>query len=635
MDKKKEPLLAKASQEELEQLAGTIRQDLITSVTQTGGHLSSNLGTVELTLALHRVFDTAIDRLVFDVGHQCYGHKMLTGRKEAFATLRQHEGLSGFPKPSESPHDAFVAGHASNSVAVAVGMAKARELTGGDYDVIALLGDGALTGGLAYEGLAVGGQTKGQLLVILNDNGMSITKNVGGISTYLAKQRIKPQYLHFRRLYRRILGKNFLGRKIHSFNHGLKQAVKHSLLPSSMFEQMGFTYYGPVDGHDISLLTKLFTHAKEQDCPVLVHVRTIKGKGYPLAEKNPEAYHGISASSPTKNAQSHYGINKSSPTSGDALTSPPKTFSQVFGETMAEEGAAYPSLCGITAAMSTGTGMDLFAEKFPHRLYDVGIAEGCAITMAGGLAKEGAIPVFAVYSTFLQRAYDMMIHDVALQHLPVIFAVDRCGLVGEDGETHHGVFDLAFLSTVPNLTVLAPSSLGELKAMLTASIAQREGAVAIRYPRGTEGMFSSPYTGEAVDILETGTDITLISHGIHINHVLACSKLLKKEGFSPEVLKVNRLSSLEGEKILASLNKTGCLLVAEDVIAQGSLGENIASLVGKNNLKVQMSLVNTGNTFVSHGKVSILEKELGLDSKSLFLRSQEVLSQVEREKTKT
>lgn len=615
----KAPLLEHLSPQEALSLCQSLRKDLIASVSQTGGHLSSNLGTIELTVAIHRVFDTKTDRLVFDVGHQCYAHKMLTGRREDFPTLRQYQGIAGFPKPSESIHDAFVAGHASNSIAVALGMAQARALTEQDYAVIALLGDGALTGGLAYEGLAASGQLQGQMLVILNDNGMSITKNVGGVSNYLGKQRLKPQYLQFRRLYRSVLNKNTLGKKVHHMNHRIKQAVKHSLFPCSLFEQLGFTYYGPVDAHDLSALTKILAFAKEQETPVLLHVRSTKGKGYLPAENSPDAFHGVPAFDPTADT-----LQTKAPPSGE------KTFSKVLGETMVDLGQTVPELCGITAAMPTGTGLDIFGKAYPQRLYDVGIAEGCAVSMAGGLAKQGAVPVFAVYSTFLQRAYDMILHDVALENLHVIFAVDRCGLVGEDGETHHGVFDLAFLSTVPHLTLLAPSSLQELADMLRWAVLKAKGAVALRYPRGSQGKYTQGYSGEAVDVLQTGTDITLLSHGIHINHVIDCGEALAKQGISCEILKVNQISPLDTGRILDSVRKTGHLLLAEDVISTGSLGEQVSQAIATAGISVDIALVNSGESFVPHGKVSILEETIGLDLKSLVQTALEVLTDGER-----
>lgn len=604
------PLLEYYNKEQSALLCGELREELISSVAETGGHLSSNLGMVELTVAIHRVFDTGTDRLVFDVGHQCYIHKMLTGRREAMKMLRKQGGMAGFPKPSESEHDAFIAGHASNSVAVAVGMAKARDVLDEDYKVMALLGDGALTGGLAYEGLATGGGMSGQLLVILNDNGMSIDKSVGGIAHYLGAQRVKPQYLAFRKIYRSILGSNPLGRKIHQSNHKIKQAIKGSLFPSSFFEQLGFTYYGPVDGHDLEALTKMLGYAKEQNSPVLLHVRTIKGKGYEPAERSPDAFHGVSP----------FDVK-----TGELSTGGGKNFSKVFGETLVELAQTENKLCAITAAMPTGTGLNVFAEKYPERFIDVGIAEGCATSFMAGFSKQGAKPVFAVYSTFLQRAYDMLLHDVALEKLHCVIGVDRAGLVGEDGETHHGVFDVAFLSMVPSLTLLAPSSFQELKEMLTWAVRDATTPVAIRYPRGGEGAYRSGYSGKGMEKVREGSDITLVSYGMNLNDVIECSALLEEQGISAEVIKVNCLSPLDETLVVESVRKTGCLLVAEEVISLGCVGQRLATALWKEEISGKLSLVNLGEQFVTHGAVGKLKEMTGLSVNGLVKRSLELL----------
>ena len=419
------------------QLCQQLRVQMIQTVSKTGGHLASSLGVVEILVAVHRVFDLDVDRLVFDVGHQCYAHKLLTGRGSAMNTLRKFGGLSGFPKPHESRADAFIAGHASNSVSVALGMARARTVNKEDYSVLALIGDGALTGGLAFEGLADAGSSGEPLIVILNDNGMSITKSVGGVAAHLSQQRLKPQYLHLKKLYRSVTGKNAVGQAVYKVTHRAKKMVKDAILGYSMFEDMGFTYLGPVDGHDVSYLTRMLRYAKELNCPVLLHVKTVKGKGYTPAERQPDQFHGVGPFDVEKGL----AVSKA----GGA------NFSSVFGETMCQLAEEKPELVAITAAMRLGTGLDEFARRYPQRFFDVGIAEGHAVAMTGGLAKQGALPVFAVYSTFLQRGYDMLIHDMALQNLHGILAVDRAGLVGEDGETHHGVFDVGFLSTVPGM----------------------------------------------------------------------------------------------------------------------------------------------------------------------------------------
>ena len=488
-----EPLLSRLTDQEGEALCARMRQELVENVSKTGGHLASNLGAVELTVAIHRVFDTSVDRLVFDVGHQCYPHKMLTGRREKMSTLRQYGGIAGFPKPSESVHDAFIAGHASNSVAVALGMARARTMLEEDYKVIALIGDGALTGGLSYEGLSNAGECGQQILVILNDNGMSITPNVGGIADHLAKQRLKPQYLTFKKHYRRIMNANALGRAVYRVTHRIKQALKQTLLPCSMFEDMGFHYLGPVDGHNLPLLTKILRYAKELDEPVLLHVKTVKGKGFKPAEENPDSFHGVAPFDPA---------------TGKAKREAGENFSAVFGRTLTRLAGQDRRVCAVTAAMTGGTGLERFAQAFPDRFFDVGIAEGAAVSMAAGMAKQGALPVFAVYSTFLQRSYDMLLHDVAIDNLHVVLGVDRAGLVGDDGETHHGLFDVAYLDTVPNMTVLAPASFAELEVMLNRALFHLSGPVAVRYPRGGEGAYLGSGGEEPAEILRRGSDIT-------------------------------------------------------------------------------------------------------------------------------
>ena len=438
------------------QLCDELRTFLVQHVAESGGHLASNLGVVELTVAIHRVFDTSRDRLVFDVGHQCYVHKILTGRRERFDTLRQFGGISGFPKPYESIHDAFVAGHASNSVSVALGMARARTMQHQDYDVLALIGDGALGGGLSFEGLNNAGASGEPMIVILNDNGMSIAPNVGAVSSHLSRLRTRPGYYAFKKRYRQLLGGGAVGEKLYHVSHDIKTALKKTLLPgSSMFESMGFTYMGPVDGHDVEVLTQSLQWAREQRCPVLLHVRTVKGKGYLPAEREPAAYHGVSPFDPA---------------TGKLLHPSEVDFSHVFGEELTKLAGEDTRVCAITAAMQEGTGLTAFSQEYPQRLFDVGIAEGHAVSMAGGMAKQGLIPVFAVYSSFLQRGYDMLIQDVALDDLHVVLAVDRAGLVGADGETHHGCFDALYLSQIPHMTVLCPASFAELRYMLRRAV---------------------------------------------------------------------------------------------------------------------------------------------------------------------
>ena len=607
---KRSPILGAVSDQEAAELCRTLREELIRDVSQTGGHLASNLGAVELTVALHRVLDTRRDRLVFDVGHQCYLHKMLTGRREQMSTLRQFGGIAGYPKPSESGHDAFVAGHASNSVAVALGMAQARDVLGGDYQVAALIGDGALTGGLAYEGLSNGGQYRGQLLVILNDNGMSIAQNVGAVAQHLASQRLKPQYLSFKQGYRKVMGSFWLGRKLYRVTHSVKKALKQSILPCSMFENMGFTYLGPVDGHDVAYLTKILRYAVSLKEPVLLHVRTVKGKGFAPAERNPDAFHGVSPFHPE---------------TGEPKKASGENFSSVFGRTMVRLARNDPRICALTAAMVGGTGLESFAQAYPGRFYDVGIAEGCAVSMAAGMAKQGAVPVFAVYSTFLQRSYDMLLHDMAIDRLHVVLAVDRAGLVGEDGETHHGVFDVAYLDSVPGITVYAPASFAELDRMLEEAVCRVSGPVAVRYPRGGQGEFRGDSGPEPAVVLRTGTDITLAGYGTEINELLGAADRLAQEGIQAEVVKWNVITPLDISAVLESVRRTGHLLVAEECVEQGSVGVRTLAALEAAGVQARTALVNCGRDYVTHGAVNLLKKSLGLDRDSLFRRAMEVL----------
>ena len=605
------PILYDKTTQQCEQLCADLRRELVNSVSVTGGHLASNLGVVELTVALHRVFDTGVDRLVFDVGHQCYPHKMITGRGGQMATLRQYGGIAGFPKPVESVHDAFVAGHASNSVSVALGMALARDTLKEDYKVIALIGDGALSGGLAYEGLSNAGTSGSQLLVILNDNKMSIAPSVGAVSGHLAQQRVKPQYLSFKRWYRRVMKKTAVGRGIYKVTHKAKQIFRQMLLPCSMFENMGFTYLGPVDGHDLDKLDRYLTYAKELDEPVLLHVRTVKGKGYPHAEKNPDAFHGVGPFDPATGAPKKSGG---------------RNFSAVFGDKLTRLARQDGRVCALTAAMVGGTGLEGFANEFPERFFDVGIAEGCAVSMAAGMAKQGAVPVFAVYSTFLQRAYDMLIHDTAIDGLHVVFGVDRAGLVGEDGETHQGVFDVSCLDAVPGMRVLAPASYAEMESMLERAVLEMTGPVAVRYPRGGEGDYRADHSGAPAVTLRPGRDVTLVGYGVEINDLLAAARQLAEEGIETEVIKLNEITPLPTELVLDSLRRTGAMVVAEDSIASAGVGQRLASAACVAAIPANVGLINCGDSFVPHGSVSRLKAELGLDSAGIMRKVREVLA---------
>ena len=592
-------------------LCDQLRERIVDSVSKTGGHLASSLGVVEATVAVHRVFDLETDRLVFDVGHQCYAHKILTQRGGRMDTLRKLGGLSGFPKPREHRADAFIAGHASNAVSVALGMARARTVNRENYCVLAMLGDGAMTGGLAYEGLSDAGQSGEQLVVILNDNGMSITKNVGGMARHLAQQRLKPQYLQFKKVYRKVTGATAAGRGLYRFTHRAKQAVKNAVLHCSMFEDMGFTYLGPVDGHDVNYLTRLLRYAKELNCPVLLHIKTVKGKGYPPAEQEPDRFHGIGP----------FRIEDGKP-----LHEGGESFSSVFGDTLCQLAGEREDVAAVTAAMPGGTGLDRFAREYPDRFFDVGIAEGHAIAMAAGMAKQRAVPVAAIYSTFLQRAFDMLIHDVAIQGLHVVLGVDRAGLSGEDGETHHGVFDAAYLSTVPGMKIYCPASFEELRAMLRYAVEKCRGPVAVRYPKGGEGTFQALCGIEGASVIRPGTDVTLAAYGTMINETLAAAELLAERRVSAQVVKWNSIAPLDVDTVAACAQKTGRLVVAEECVDAGCVGRRVAAEFALRGISgVKLALVNLGDRFVQHGTVAELRQLCGIDGASIARRTLEVM----------
>ncbi len=593
------------SLDELNALCGEIRSFLIGSVSKTGGHLASNLGVVELTVAIHNVFDTEKDRLVFDVGHQCYVHKLLTGRMGAFGTLRQEGGLSGYPKPCESVSDAFIAGHASNSISVALGMARARTLSGENYNVIALAGDGALTGGLAFEGLNSAGQSGEPLIIILNDNGMAINGTVGGLSKILAYERTRPAYYMLKKYYRKIMNRLPGGKAVFNYTRKIKNRLKRVLLHCSMFEEMGFRYMGPVDGHDVKKLSYMLKVARDYSEPVLLHVVTKKGRGYPYAEELPDEYHGVAPFDP------EIGLN-----CANSLC-----FSTAFGEALCALAEKNPKICAITAAMKNGTGLDRFAEAFKDRYFDEGIAEGHCVSMAAGMAARGLTPVFAVYSTFLQRAYDMLIHDVALMNLHVVLAVDRAGFVGGDGETHNGVFDVAYLTQIPHMTVYSPSSYRELADMLEAAV-DMTSPVAVRYPKGSEGIYKEGGS-EAVRLLAEGSDVTIVSYGIMINEALKAAEILRRSNVGADIIKLGRIAPLEIDEIRASVKKTGRLIVAEDCLSTGCVGEKIASLLGGESFKI--SLVNIGRRFTGAGTIAQQMKSCGIDAESIARRASELI----------
>lgn len=592
-------------EEQLPALCSEIRAFLIENVSKTGGHLASNLGTVELTVALDRVYDPFRDRIVFDVGHQCYTHKLLTGRREGFAGLRQYGGISGFPKPSESRADAFIAGHASNSVSVALGMARARTRLGEDYDVVAVIGDGALTGGLAYEGLSNAGQSGEPLVVILNDNAMSIGSNVGGMAKLLSRMRVKPGYFAFKRWYRSTVGRV---KPVYELAHRVKEGVKDAILPENMFDDLGFYYLGPIDGHDVAALESAIAWARDMRVPVLLHVITRKGRGYPRAELDPELYHGVGRFDPAK------GVARKSGGS----------FSTAVGSALCRAAERDGRVCALTAAMADGTGLAGFAAKYPKRFFDTGIAEGHTVAMAAGMAKEGLIPVACVYSSFLQRGFDMLIHDVALLRLHVVLGVDRAGLVGEDGETHHGVFDIAYLGAVPGMTVWCPASFREAEDMLERALFAESGPVAVRYPRGGEGEYREG-GAQALECLREGGDVCIAAYGTMINEALGAARALEAEGISARVLKIGRVLPLEAEPLLAAARDCGRLVVAEEVCASGCIGGRILAAAG-GQAGFKCRLLNLGEGIVGQGGTEKLRALAGIDAAGIAAAAKELMA---------
>ena len=593
-------------------LCTEIRDFLVSSVSKTGGHLASNLGVVELTVAIETVFNTNIDRLVFDVGHQSYVHKLLTGRQADFAHLRQFGGMAGFPKPSESEADSFVAGHASSSVSIALGMARARKLTGENYDVVALVGDGAATGGMIYEGLNDAGDSKEPMVIILNDNEMSIDRNVGGFARHLGRLRTKERYLGMKDSYRSFLKKFPGGEPIYRASRAVKNWLKRILLPETIFEHMGLTYLGPVDGHDLQELIRILRVAKDLREPVLVHVMTQKGHGYVPAEEHPSKFHGV---------------GKFDPETGEVRKGS-KTFSDTFGDTMMELAAADPRICAITAAMPGGTGLLGFKEAYPDRLFDVGIAEEHAVSMAGGLAKQGAIPVVALYSTFLQRSFDQLMQDVSMLKLHVIFAVDRAGLVGEDGETHHGVFDVGFLRQAPGMQILSPASGSELSDMLKWAAFDMSGPVAIRYPRGGDGSFKASYWDPLAPVVchRPGKDVAIVTYGTIVNPMLEAAQTLEAEGIDASVIRMLRIHPLPAEALESALSGYRQVIFVEEASAGSGIGQAVSHCLRESVSGCVVHTVDLGSEYVTHGSVKQLYEKHGLDAVSIAKKVREVLA---------
>ena len=601
--------LAALSFEELSVLAQEIRDLMIQTVSHNGGHLASNLGVVELTLALHKVFHTPKDRIVFDVGHQSYVHKILTGRRDRFPSLRTYKGICGFPRRDESVHDAFGAGHSSTSVSAAVGIALARDMRGEKHKVVAVIGDGSLTGGLAFEGLNHAGHLKRDLIVVLNDNEMSISRNVGAVSHYLAKMRLTPSYSWAKHniefFLRRIPA---IGDSVANTAERMKDSVKYLLVPGMFFEELGFTYLGPIDGHDLPLLTEVLEKAKSFHTPVLVHVLTQKGKGYPPAECQADKFHGVGP----------FCIESGQSIKGG----PASTYTSVFGEAMLEMAERVPDLVGITAAMSGGTGLDAFACRYPGRFFDVGIAEQHAVTMAAGLASQGKRPVVAVYSTFSQRAYDSLIHDVCLQNLPVVLALDRAGIVGEDGPTHHGAFDLSFARTIPNLIIMAPKDEAELRDMLHTAL-QENGPVLLRYPRGrSEGfrMTEQPQrlpTGRG-EWLKEGRDLVFLAIGAMVQPAMKAAAILEQKGIRAAVANARFVKPLDTELLAGAANLSRYLVTVEENALMGGFGSAVLeqlNLMGTEGVKVLR--LGLPDQFIEQGSREEILHCLGLDPEGI------------------
>jgi 1-deoxy-D-xylulose-5-phosphate synthase len=593
---------------QLEDLAREIRERIIDVVSHTGGHLAPSLGTVELTLALHYVLDAPHDKLIWDVGHQAYAHKLLTGRREQFATIRQYKGLSGFTKRSESAYDAFDVGHAGTSISAALGLAVARDHRGGKETVVAIIGDGSLTSGLAFEGLNNAGMEKRDLVIVVNDNRMSISKNVGALSTYLTKIITDPTFNRVKKDVWELTGRlASLGQRIRKLVQQIEATTKHLVVPGRLFADLGFQYLGPIDGHNLGELITVFTAVRKMRGPVLVHVITTKGKGYKHAEDDAERFHGVG------------GFEKATGSSAGPGKLP--VYSDVFGRALVELGRHDNSVVAITAAMAEGTGLKYFRDEFPQRFFDIGIAEQHAVTFAAGLATQGLKPVVAIYSSFLQRSYDQIVHDVALQNLPVVFALDRAGLVGEDGPTHHGVFDLAYLRHIPNLAIMAPRDGKEVELMLAVALAHTAGPVAIRYPRGIvhDQVFPAPPApvefGRA-EVLAVGQRVALLAVGKMVSVAWETAQILRQQhGLNPWVINLRFIKPLDAEtltRVTAAVTHVVCL---EDNTVTGGCGSAVLEwLAGQPAKGPRPLLVGVPDRFVEHGSMKQLFADLGLDA---------------------
>lgn len=606
--------------EQLNVLSEEIRQFIIKNVSITGGHLASNLGVIEITLALHYVFDSPFDKIIWDVGHQAYVHKILTQRKDMFDSLRQYGGISGFPKRSESVHDIFETGHSSTSISAALGISRARDIKGEKGKVIAVIGDGALTGGMAFEALNDAGHSKTDIIIVLNDNEMSISRNVGAVSAHLSKIRSSPKYSRMKKDVKSFLNWiPFIGKPMARGIERLKNSFKYLLVPGVIFEELGFTYMGPIDGHDIETLIRVIKRASNMHGPVLIHTVTKKGKGYYFAEKNPEKYHSIAPFNPC---------------TGEVIKKNTKlTYSEVFGTKLLDIASKNDKIVAVTAAMPEGTGLKEFKSKFPSRFFDVGIAEQHAVTMAAGLAVGGLKPYVAIYSTFLQRAYDQILHDVCMQNLPVVFAIDRAGLVGKDGETHQGMFDISYLRHIPNITIMAPKNFLELEEMLDFS-SSFNSPLAIRYPRGSDGILEEsqalPLNSLQWEMLKEGKSfIVLIAVGKMVDIAYQSAQILQEESIDVAVVNARIIKPLD-EGFLTNLAKYyDVWLTLEDNVVKGGFGSSINEFVAQKGYNITMINYGLPDKFITHGDVNTLMENLGLDPKSIAWQIKRIIGKYE------
>ena len=598
--------LHQLGREQLAPLAQEIRERMIATVSRTGGHLAASLGAVELAIALHYVFESPRDKIIWDVGHQAYAHKLLTGRRDRFDSLRQAGGISGFPRRRESEHDAFDTGHGSTAIAAGLGMAKARDLVGESHAVVAVVGDGAMSGGMSFEGLNYAGHLGTPLIVILNDNQMSISRNVGALAGYLSKVRLDPYYLRAKSDFEVMVSRLPLGESLIDAVERFKGGIKQLLLPGMLFEELGFTYLGPIDGHNLSALIETIKQARSLSCPVLIHILTQKGRGYVHAENDATKWHRTGA----------FDIDTGEPLSVSSGLS----FTRVFGRTMVQLAERDRRIVAITAAMKEGTGLQEFAERFPQRFFDVGMTEQTAVTFAAGLAAQGLRPVAAIYSTFLQRSYDQIVHDVALPHLPVVLALDRAGLVGEDGPTHHGAFDLSYLRHIPGMAVMAPKDLYELAAMLATAIALDQPA-AIRYPRG-EGANPPHQIPDALPLgkgetLRAGDAVAVIAIGAMVGAAVSAAELLAEEGIEAAVANARFVKPLDQELICELARGCGLVVTVEENCAAGGFGSAVGELLYQQDVRVPLLCLGLPDEFVEHGSREVLLGSVGLDARSI------------------